>query len=359
MNTFQCLENSLDSNDSIFIEDAKDLKKYQKKLRQSKTPQKSKLFQDAIDEYHFYHRKVIKNKNIKTMKTKVVSDDELLDKAIRENNGIEVVIESDKDLKEQRRLQHKKNVNKKKIESKINGVMKRCMRIYLEVWRKMNNDVQCKKNNMVELFKYTQSYLVLENIIKKWKFHSDYMVSRDKMKCRFYEKQRNFYIKFYALQAWHMLASKIQCNICYDDYNKDNIVTTDCGHEFCNDCIDKWKNKCFKEYKDASCPLCRQVFEYRPHDYREPIEQYQETLINDVERGPNGGINQIHFDPNNPEIINREEVNVDMSGGDPVQRRLDFGLHNTFTINNNYITNTYHNNIISISAQDIQDSLIP
>ena len=143
----------------------------------------------------------------------------------------------------------------------------------------------------------------------------------------------------------------------WGEYNKDNIVTTDCGHEFCNDCIDKWKNKCFREYKDASCPLCRQVFEYRPYDYREPIEQYQETLIDGNWR--NRSINQLYFNPNNPEIINREEVNVDMSGDDPVQRRLDFGLHNTFTINNNYITNTYHNNIISISAQDIQDSLIP
>ena len=111
MNTFQCLENRLDSNDSIFIEDAKDLKKYQKKLRQSKTQQKSKEFQDAIDEYHFRHHKLVKNKNIKTMKTKVVSDDELLDKAIQENNGIEVVIESDKDLKAERRIEHMKIVN--------------------------------------------------------------------------------------------------------------------------------------------------------------------------------------------------------------------------------------------------------
>jgi len=357
MNTFQCLENRLDSNDSIFIEDAKDLKKYQKKLRQSKTQQKSKEFQDAIDEYHFRHHKLVKNKNIKTMKTKVVSDDELLDKAIQENNGIEVVIESDKDLKAERRIEHMKIVNGKKIMSKICGHKKRCMRKYLMIWRKMNNRCQNKKNNMIELFKYTQEHIRVEQILKKWKFHTEFMISRYNMKCGFHKSKQITTVKVNIMKHWHMLVSKIQCNVCYDEYNKDNIVTTDCGHEFCNDCIDKWKNKCFREYKDASCPLCRQVFEYRPYDYREPIEQYQETLIDGNWR--NRSINQLYFNPNNPEIINREEVNVDMSGGDPVQRRLDFGLHNTFTINNNYITNTYHNNIISISAQDIQDSLIP
>lgn len=358
MNSFQCL--AKESDDSIFIEDANQLKKYKKKLKYCKTSQKSRDFQNAIDDYNLrnekYVKKVMKSKKV-TVKTE--SDHDILEKAIQENNGIEVVIESDKDLKAERRIEHMKIVNGKKIMSKICGHKKRCMRKYLMIWRKMNNRCQNKKNNMIELFKYTQEHIRVEQILKKWKFHTEFMISRYNMKCGFHKSKQITTVKVNIMKHWHMLVSKIQCNVCYDEYNKDNIVTTDCGHEFCNDCIDKWKNKCFKEYNNASCPLCRQVFEYRPHDYREAIEQYQETLINDVERGPNGGINQIHFDPNNPEIINREEVNVDMSGGDPVQRRLDFGLHNTFTINNNYITNTYHNNIISISAQDIQDSLIP
>ena len=35
---------------------------------------------------------------------------------------------------------------------------------------------------------------------------------------------------------------------------------------------------CFKKYNDATCPLCRQVFEYRPSD------QQRES----ISRGPRG-----------------------------------------------------------------------
>lgn len=364
----------MDSNDSIFIEDTTELKKYQKKLRHSKTPQKSKEFQDAIDDYHFRHQKVVKNKNIKTMKNKVVSDDELLDKAIRENNGVKVVIESDKDIKAERRIEHMKIVNRKKIMYKIGRHIEMCMRKYLMHWIKINNQYQNKNNNMIDVFKYTQKHIKAEIILKKWKFQTEFMISRYNMKCRFHKSKQITTVKINIMKHWHMLASHtgIKCNVCYDDYNKDNIVTTNCGHEFCNGCINKWKNKCFRKYKDASCPLCRQVFEYRPYDYREPIEQYQETLIDNVERG----INQIHFDPNNPEIINREEVNVDMSGimnlshdytsWDLVQRRLDFELAiaNTFTNNNNNDDNILitqnsitHNDHISSGYDDI--SIIP
>ena len=239
--SFNCLNNY--NNDSIFIENEKQLKKYQKKIRLSKNLHKILEFQDAIEEYHFRHRKLIIKKKDKTIKNKINSDNDLIDKAIQENNGYFAIIISDKTIKEQRRIEHRKNVNKKKIESNINGHIKHCMRKYIIIWRNMNKYMKCGyfKGKLLSNFK------------------------------------KNIFIN------WHMIASKIQCSICYNNYCKDNIQKTDCEHEFCSDCINKWSKKCFKEYNDATCPLCRQVYEYRPINYSEPSEQFQETLINNEE----------------------------------------------------------------------------
>ena len=67
MNSFQCLAN--ESDDSIFIEDANQLKKYKKKLKYCKTSQKSRDFQNAIDDYNLRNEKYVK----KVMKSKKVT----------------------------------------------------------------------------------------------------------------------------------------------------------------------------------------------------------------------------------------------------------------------------------------------
>ena len=39
------------------------------------------------------------------------------------------------------------------------------------------------------------------------------------------------------------------CGICLEDYT--NLITTNCGHSFCNECITHWLNI------NNSCPTCR------------------------------------------------------------------------------------------------------
>jgi hypothetical protein len=268
MNNFNYLEN--DINDSIFIENEKQLKKYKKKLRQSKNPDKIKEFKDAINEYNFRHAKITniykKDPITKSIIKDIDTDNDILDKAISENKGKKIVIVSNKNLKEQRKIKHIQNVNRKIIQSKISGQIKRCMRKYLFVWIKMNINIQKSKNIKVNLFKYTQINLVVKKMIKKWKFYSDHMITRDNMKVLFYEKNQKITIKNNIIKYWYAVVKKAQCNICYEIHKKDNITKTDCGHEFCNDCIKNWKVRCFKKKNDATCPLCRQVFEYRPND---------------------------------------------------------------------------------------------
>lgn len=47
------------------------------------------------------------------------------------------------------------------------------------------------------------------------------------------------------------------CNICFNEYSNDEIVTTNCGHIYCEDCLLKW----FRRSK-TSCPICVQDVDY-------------------------------------------------------------------------------------------------
>ena len=262
MNHFECLQT--DTDDSIFIENAKQLKKYQKKLRQSKNTFKIRQFEQAINEYH---SRCEKNtfKIAKKKKHIVESEDDILNKAIQENKKFNIIIESDKQIKQQRRLQHIQCVNQKTIKRKIRCHKQQCVKKYFMKWKSMNQYIQCKKNNIIDMFQHSRKWLVLKNIIKQWKIYSDHMIIRYDLKCGYFLgkwiPKKGLHFPFVY---WKKYTSRIQCNICFNRHYKKDIFETDCGHEFCKDCIDTWKDSCFEKYEDATCPLCRKVFECIP-----------------------------------------------------------------------------------------------
>lgn len=43
-----------------------------------------------------------------------------------------------------------------------------------------------------------------------------------------------------------------QCNICLDEFKNEEICTTNCNHNYCNECLTSW----FEQNK-VDCPLCR------------------------------------------------------------------------------------------------------
>ena len=45
----------------------------------------------------------------------------------------------------------------------------------------------------------------------------------------------------------------IECPVCYETIEKDNVYMTNCAHKFCYDCITKTLNI----KKEKSCPCCR------------------------------------------------------------------------------------------------------
>ena len=46
----------------------------------------------------------------------------------------------------------------------------------------------------------------------------------------------------------------MNCKICFDDKESNEVTTLDCSHSFCTECIDQWKSKA------NTCPLCRAPF---------------------------------------------------------------------------------------------------
>jgi len=44
----------------------------------------------------------------------------------------------------------------------------------------------------------------------------------------------------------------LSCDICYKSLQITKVL--ECGHEFCSDCVDKWKKE------NPTCPTCRADF---------------------------------------------------------------------------------------------------
>jgi len=47
------------------------------------------------------------------------------------------------------------------------------------------------------------------------------------------------------------------CNVCYNDFHSNEIITTNCGHNYCENCLLTW----FRRGK-ISCPICIQDVDY-------------------------------------------------------------------------------------------------
>ena len=73
-----------------------------------------------------------------------------------------------------------------------------------------------------------------------------------------------------------------------DEYNKENILfpcKLSKNHIICNSCFEKWKNNCFKESKEVTCPICRNVLTKNGTYilyYQDGIKKQEVEYINDI-----------------------------------------------------------------------------
>ena len=52
-----------------------------------------------------------------------------------------------------------------------------------------------------------------------------------------------------------------KCSICLQDIINRDTCVTQCSHQFCIDCLDRWFDR-----GENSCPMCRQAIQYITHN---------------------------------------------------------------------------------------------
>ena len=69
----------------------------------------------------------------------------------------------------------------------------------------------------------------------------------------------------------------IECPVCLNEINKDQICLTDCKHEFCYNCLYKWLRI------NINCPICREdveTFKYNNETNRLFVVNHIEEIDN-------------------------------------------------------------------------------
>ena len=80
------------------------------------------------------------------------------------------------------------------------------------------------------------------------------------------------------------MAEPKQCCICVEDLTMENIVTTECNHQFCKNCFWRWiKTK-------NSCPFCRKSLlktdgEQKEQEHMRQMLDMRGNIIRDIEEG--------------------------------------------------------------------------
>ena len=288
MSVFNYLEdvNTASCRYDIFIENDKDLRKFEKKLRQQlKKAEKDTKYinclEKAIDAYKNPHKapnKVTKNVNEKKSSK---DDDKFLEEAFREasKRGFthhEPII----DKKQQSRLQQRKNIARKEINRRIRIQKKKFIRPYFNEFTTYCKSSITKKNMKIKQFRFIRFQMFLSLLLKEWKIAAEKQNIYEKHQERFLVKTlKELRIKQYFNLWKEETHNKMECPLCITRVPKAGCYTTDCGHTFCNDCIETWKQQCFNKGTDASCPICREVFDYRPTVYYAPLPQREEQLL--------------------------------------------------------------------------------
>lgn len=74
------------------------------------------------------------------------------------------------------------------------------------------------------------------------------------------------------------LESLENCNICYDDKKNRNMVSLNCRHTFCGDCVSQILKRC-SENKHPNCALCRSEIDLLIVKDEETMDMLKENLV--------------------------------------------------------------------------------
>mgnify|MGYP003335703085 CR=1 FL=1 len=131
--------------------------------------------------------------------------------------------------------------------------------------------------NNIKKFQFKVFMFKCSIILNQWKeFTIKRVLYRIHQEKFFIKKIRDIKLK----NMFNNWKNSIECSLCMTRISSKNVIKTDCGHNFCNTCINTWKNYCFNRGNHATCPTCRNVFEYKPYgEYFTPRNIITEQLI--------------------------------------------------------------------------------
>lgn len=81
------------------------------------------------------------------------------------------------------------------------------------------------------------------------------------------------------------------CTICCEEYDSENILfpcKISKNHTICKLCFEDWKNNCCKQYKEVTCPICRNVLPKNgtyTYYYENGVKREEIEYLNDIPHG--------------------------------------------------------------------------
>jgi hypothetical protein len=114
------------------------------------------------------------------------------------------------------------------------------------------------KENPSEFMNYVRQNIMFTSLENKQYFYACYFVC-EYMIDAFLSKEKKWNVKINEIKTCYTCKTNKQineCPICFDIYNGENDVYTNCNHSFCTECIKKHLDT-FLDKPVPTCPICR------------------------------------------------------------------------------------------------------
>jgi hypothetical protein len=152
------------------------------------------------------------------------------------------------DIKYIEQYEKRKNICGKLIDMMRNNKLYEPVIFVIQVLNKI--DI---KENPNEFINYVKENIMYTSLNHKQYFYACYFVC-EYMTDAFFPKEKEWDIIFNEIKS--DINTINECPICFDTYNNENTIYTNCKHTFCKDCIKKHLNM-FLDKPVPTCPICR------------------------------------------------------------------------------------------------------
>jgi len=145
---------------------------------------------------------------------------------------------------------------RKNVCSKVIDMMRRQQQLYESVFFiiQILNKIDLNENPR-EFMNYVRQNIMFTSLENKQYFYACYFVC-EYMIDAFLPKEKKWNVKINEIKTCKYDIDKNECPICFDMYNIEKNVYTNCNHSFCAECIKKHLDT-FLDKPVPTCAICR------------------------------------------------------------------------------------------------------